>query len=372
MAFQQMSSGGYQPPPQAPTGNGFQDAGQALQQAAPIVSGVGDMFQNMVEERKQAIVQQNKMAYQKEQDEIAKEQRDRGLNLSEDKWNYERDVSSLARYDKNQSKERQQEINAFKLERRAGFYTEVKRLKKPIPSSENYENEFKIYKSQVRDALLESQQVEPEDFYKMLSGNGDGGMTEYQAGRLEAMRDRNEFNKDRFDHNENEQDIDKATKFVKNTKQIVEELRLFNKLDDSIPGGLYGEDNIKGFGFGASNTFRNLWKTDEMANIRLPLQALVNRILKNRSGAAVTATEFDRLEREFGINTSATVEEFRLGLQNYYGVVRGQYDDFSKADPESAGKVYQPPDAQKRSSQTPSNEDLDSMTDEQLKEYLKK
>lgn len=148
------------------------------------------------------------------------------------------------------------------------------------------------------------------------------------------------FGRDKFRRQEEEQNIDRATKFVKNTNDLESEIFLFEKLGEAIPGGLYGSGGISGFGFG-TKPFRKVWKTDEAKAIRPVLQALVNKILRRESGAAVTDQEFERMETAFGINTTGTVEEFRNGLQNYYETAKRQFERFKKADPEAAAVIDQ-------------------------------
>jgi hypothetical protein len=147
-----------------------------------------------------------------------------------------------------------------------------------------------------------------------------------------------------YDRKEDEDLTDRKTRFAKTTNDLFSEVYLFEKLDKSIPGGIYGTGGVSGFGFG-TKPFRRLWKSDEANAIRPTLQALVNKILKRTSGAAVTDQEFDRMETALGINTTGTVEEFRLGLQNYYETAKGELDRFVAADPEAASGVDKPKEA---------------------------
>ena len=134
------------------------------------------------------------------------------------------------------------------------------------------------------------------------------------------------------------QETSKLTNFVKNTKDQAEILYAYQNLDKLVPGGIYGTDGIAGYGFG-TKPFRKFWKTDEANKIRPGVQALINKVLKQRSGAAVTEQELNRLEQEFGVNTTGTIEEFRQGLQNYYEAIKNDYDRFVTADQESARRV---------------------------------
>lgn len=143
------------------------------------------------------------------------------------------------------------------------------------------------------------------------------------------------FDQEKFGYTQGQDKKEALVKLAKNTSEAAGIDYLFKQLDKSIPGGIYGEGGISGFGFG-TKPLRALWKTDEANRIRPTLQALVNKILKAQSGAAVTDQEFDRLQTEFGINTTGTVEEFRQGLQNAYELNRQQYDTYRATDPESA------------------------------------
>jgi len=66
MAFNQLSQPGFQPPPQQPTGNGYQIAGQALMQGGDIVSGYASIFEKMVEDRKQKLLEDRKVQWEME------------------------------------------------------------------------------------------------------------------------------------------------------------------------------------------------------------------------------------------------------------------------------------------------------------------
>ena len=52
--------------------------------------------------------------------------------------------------------------------------------------------------------------------------------------------------------------------------------------------------------------------------------------------------ELNRLETEFGINTTGTIEEFRQGLQNFYEGTKNDYDRFVTADQYAANKIDRP------------------------------
>jgi hypothetical protein len=166
-------------------------------------------------------------------------------------------------------------------------------------------------------------------------------MMEVYKDRIEAGEENRAFQKDKFAQNKENQNTERETKFVKNTNELKTEIDMFDKLDKSVPGGIYGKDGISGFGFGTA-PLRKFWKTDEANTIRPTLQFLINAILKRQSGAAVSDQEFERLNTAFGINTTGTIEEFRLGLQNYYESARGQYDRYVKADKRSATSIDAP------------------------------
>jgi hypothetical protein len=133
----------------------------------------------------------------------------------------------------------------------------------------------------------------------------------------------------------------RVIKLEEKTDELFEELKLFDQLDTAIPGGIDGEGSVDGFGFG-TKPLRKFWKTEEAVKVKVPLQGLINRILKRRSGAAVSEQEFDRLENEFGINTSGTVEEFRLGLKTYRDLAEAAYERKLKADPGAAAVLEAP------------------------------
>jgi hypothetical protein len=143
------------------------------------------------------------------------------------------------------------------------------------------------------------------------------------------------FDQEKFGYTQGQDKKESLAKFAKNTSEAAGIDYLFKQLDSAIPGGIYGQGGVSGFGFG-TKPLRSLWKTEEANRIRPILQSLVNKILKKQSGAAVTDQEFDRLQTEFGINTTGTVEEFRQGLQNAYELNRQEYDTFRAADPEAA------------------------------------
>jgi hypothetical protein len=134
------------------------------------------------------------------------------------------------------------------------------------------------------------------------------------------------------------QDASQLTNFAKNTKDQAEVLYAYQNLDKMIPGGIYGNGDIAGFGFG-TKLFRKFWKTEEANKIRPGIQSLINKVLKQRSGAAVSDQELNRLETEFGINTTGTIEEFRQGLQNFYESTKNDYDRFATADKQSAAAI---------------------------------
>lgn len=144
-----------------------------------------------------------------------------------------------------------------------------------------------------------------------------------------------DLNNQKFGYTQSQDLKENATKFAKNTSEMATIDHLFKNLDKEIPGGIYGEGGISGFGFG-TKPFRALWKTQEANRIRPTLQAIINKVLKKQSGAAVSDQEFDRLQTEYGINTTGTVEEFRQGLQNAYETNKNEYDTFRAADPETA------------------------------------
>lgn len=143
------------------------------------------------------------------------------------------------------------------------------------------------------------------------------------------------FDQEKFGYTQGQDKKEALVKLAKNTSEAAGIDYLFKRLDTSIPGGIYGQGGISGFGFG-TKPLRSLWKTEEANRIRPTLQSLINKILKKQSGAAVTDQEFDRLQTEFGINTTGTVEEFRQGLQNAYELNRQEYDTFRATDPEAA------------------------------------
>jgi hypothetical protein len=60
-----------------------------------------------------------------------------------------------------------------------------------------------------------------------------------------------------------------------------------------------------------------LLESGEFANLVTRLSKLVNIITKDRSGAAVTANELERLKTEFGIDLLGSPQQLKIGLINY-------------------------------------------------------
>lgn len=58
-------------------------------------------------------------------------------------------------------------------------------------------------------------------------------------------------------------------------------------------------------------------KSGSFSNIMTKLAKLVNIITKDRSGAAVTPNELERMKLEFGIDLLGSPEQFRVGLSNF-------------------------------------------------------
>jgi len=186
----------------------------------------------------------------------------------------------------------------------------------------------------------------------------------------EARKKRAETGEKRFERYEQEQDINRATKAAKNTKNLYSEILVFKEIDKELPGGLYGTGGISGFGFG-TKPLRKFWKTKEANSIRGGVSRLVNVILKERSGAAVTDQEFDRLEQEFGIGTTGTIDEFRRGLQRQYEATTKLYDRYRKADPQAFDIIEQSGDEGfKRWLQQDPSLDYENMSDEDFEADL--
>ena len=67
-------------------------------------------------------------------------------------------------------------------------------------------------------------------------------------------------------------------------------------------------------GYGQTGMTPQFMLSDEGKALRQDLSRIFNVVLKERSGAAVTVPEFERLKTEFGTNSLATDKEFRYAL----------------------------------------------------------
>lgn len=109
----------------------------------------------------------------------------------------------------------------------------------------------------------------------------------------------------------------------------------FTDLDRSMPGGLFGKDDVSGVGLG-STVYRKWLMTDAAGSFRTALAALTNVDLADRSGKTVTKDELARMEKELGLGPTDTMATFRKAIQRKYNNMKGDFERDMKVDPEAA------------------------------------
>lgn len=323
-------------------GDVFGDVGEGLQAAG---QGVQEYQALRAKEEKQRLMMEDMIRRRQLARRVQEAKMD--MDVKEFEFSEEQEVSKQTEIERKKGIQ-ETEIKRIDTERKAsdvawkGFKDDLREEAQPTteggkPKKPDVDKQAELARY---NGVFETK--EGRDRFKAATGATEAQMSAYQAGRLHEMAMSRGLRERKFVRQEGEQDIAKATRFVKNTKQAVELLNLFGKLDKAVPGGIYGSKGIAGFGFGAGAKLRRVWKTEQMKKIMPTLQHIVNALLKEKSGTAVTENELTRLEIQFGINTTGTVDEFRLGLQNAYEGIKQQYEDFSTADPGSAELLSKP------------------------------
>jgi hypothetical protein len=91
-------------------------------------------------------------------------------------------------------------------------------------------------------------------------------------------------------------------------------------------------------GFGAGGKKPTLLLGAQGKDLRLAVQGLVNSLLKERSGAAVTPSEALRIERE--LSGAGTDREFMVGLQNFRDLLKNKIDSHMAGFTQDAAAEY--------------------------------
>jgi hypothetical protein len=111
----------------------------------------------------------------------------------------------------------------------------------------------------------------------------------------------------------------KREKLGKESVTFASMVGAMNDLDKAI-GGIFSDTPIAGFqnrkilggGWGAWQKFA---ETPEGAAIRIPLYALINKVLKREAGTAVTENEFERIKNQYGVGLLDSESAFRTGVR---------------------------------------------------------
>lgn len=134
----------------------------------------------------------------------------------------------------------------------------------------------------------------------------------------------------RIDYDQEKTQTDRAIALNKDNKDNASTIRYIEELDSLLPGGIDGAEPIPGLNqvqlvFSAdedenlaklsAKTVAKLKLSEEQQRLIVTMSALFNRFLKRDSGAAVTANEFARKMREFGLNVLQDESAFRKGMQ---------------------------------------------------------
>lgn len=154
-------------------------------------------------------------------------------------------------------------------------------------------------------------------FKEKLKGDG-GGLTPYQQKQLEFKSEATEraLRKEQRDIQKEEQK--EVSKNKEETRKLASSINssglpqawaTMKEIEDNIPPK--GEDIP---GFGATGLLPTAFLSKKGKDLRTAFQTLLNVTLKDRSGAAVTPPEFERLKVELGSFTGATDEDFRRGI----------------------------------------------------------
>lgn len=86
-------------------------------------------------------------------------------------------------------------------------------------------------------------------------------------------------------------------------------------LNQTIPGGIYGEGSVPGTGF-ASWATPDFLQSNEASAVQQSARGLVADLIKLQSGAAATDVEVEKKLKEMGMTNLSKPETFRRGLRN--------------------------------------------------------
>jgi len=101
---------------------------------------------------------------------------------------------------------------------------------------------------------------------------------------------------------------------VKNTK-VADTVTTLNQVEDLVSSAMSKSGNLKGFGSGAF--LPDILVGQEGRDLRAVVQKLTNITLKDRSGAAVTTPEFERLKKELGLSLGKTDRDLIQSLVKF-------------------------------------------------------
>ena len=119
---------------------------------------------------------------------------------------------------------------------------------------------------------------------------------------------------------------------------ITEVYKSLQNLDQTIPGGIDGKEDIPGVG-GLSNA-PDFLLSSEGKKVRLYVAGVRNSILKARSGGAVTPEEADRLLEELGLGITKTDEQLRIGLRNVRDTLKSKIQNIENGATEEAVAIW--------------------------------
>ena len=107
------------------------------------------------------------------------------------------------------------------------------------------------------------------------------------------------------------------SQYKSNSKNLVATVQGIKRIDESFPGGIYGNERkglgVVGFG---TKAFKKFVNSDEGIKLRQAVNVFFLAKLKDLSGVAVSDEEFQRVESAHGLNTRGTVEAFVQSLIN--------------------------------------------------------
>jgi hypothetical protein len=192
----------------------------------------------------------------------------------------------------------------------------------------------------------------------------------------------------RLKENDNEKRVEAISKRLGGANSVLITQKI-NRLNETIPGGLWGEGEIPNIGVG-QRWVPGFLRTDAGAGIRQDAEALLTESMKAATGLSATEMEAKIQQQINGLSQSSTANQFRQGLRKQLEDNLAKAAEIFRTYPTEAKETYRARQGgetvvdildkinkgkkikKKAGGGTPTEDDIDKMTPEQLREYLGK